>query len=414
MSLFKDFAHSVINAYKTRLVGQHRQHVTGLAEFRFLRSPFSVMACLLLIFPVLCCAADEAEQRQQLQQLAKKIQQLQTNISSSSKELETLNTQLKKSEIELSSLQKDINRINTAIGGLNTELASLSTKKTQLLEVKEQQKSTIITEINTSYRLGREQTLKLILNQEDPEKVSRALKYHHYFLKARAEKLSAYVATLHSLEEVEESIQLNREELTDTRTQLSQQQDQLVAQQQQRQHVLAALQKSVRTDEQRLEQLRLERKRLETVIQQLSESITALSLPSSAQPFHKLKGKMSWPAQGKLERQFGSPRNTRIKWDGWLISAPEGTPVKAIHHGRVIFADYLRGQGMLLIIDHGNGYMSLYAHNQVVLKETGDWVQQGETIAKVGNTGGQRETALYFEIRHNGKPSNPGIWLSGA
>lgn len=385
-----------------------------LVKFRFPGHLLCVAAWLLIFFPTLGSTADDAKQRQQLQQLAKKIQQLQTSISSSSKELETLSAQLKQSEVELASLQKDINRINGAINQLNAELTSLADEKSQLLALKTLQKTTIITEINTSYRLGREQTLKLILNQEDPEKVSRALKYHHYFLQARAEKIAAYVTTLHELAAVEETIQLNREELTNNRHELSRQQKQLVAQQQQRQHVLAALQKSVRTDEQHLEQLLLERKRLETVIQQLNESITALALPASVQPFHKLKGKMAWPAQGKLERRFGSPRNTVIKWDGWLISAAEGTPVKAIHHGRVIFADYLRGQGMLIIIDHGDGYMSLYAHNQVVLKETGDWVQQGETIAKVGNTGGQRETALYFEIRHNGKPTNPGIWLRDA
>ena len=120
---------------------------------------------------------------------------------------------------------------------------------------------------------------------------------------------------------------------------------------------------------------------------------------------------MPWPAGNKLIKKFGNAKiDGKITWEGILISAKAGTSVEAIHHGRVVFSDYLRGHGLLVIVDHGDGYMSLYAHNQSLLKETGDWVSSGETISRVGNTGGQAQAGLYFEIRHQGKPTDPIKW----
>jgi septal ring factor EnvC (AmiA/AmiB activator) len=129
------------------------------------------------------------------------------------------------------------------------------------------------------------------------------------------------------------------------------------------------------------------------------------------QPFAKLRGRLNWPSRGKLITRYGSARKVgKLKWQGVNISAPEGTEVRAISHGRVAFSDWLRGFGLLTIIDHGDGYMSLYGGNQSLFKEVGDWVEAGEAIASVGNSGGRQDSALYFEIRHNGKPSNPLKW----
>jgi septal ring factor EnvC (AmiA/AmiB activator) len=131
------------------------------------------------------------------------------------------------------------------------------------------------------------------------------------------------------------------------------------------------------------------------------------------QPFATLKGKLSWPVQGRLAGDFGQPRaGSVVKWNGVLLEAAAGTAVRAVYHGRVAFADWLPGLGLLVIIDHGGGYMSLYGHNEALLKESGDWVQPGETIAQVGDTGGQARPALYFEIRFKGEPVNPHTWIT--
>jgi septal ring factor EnvC (AmiA/AmiB activator) len=140
---------------------------------------------------------------------------------------------------------------------------------------------------------------------------------------------------------------------------------------------------------------------------------TALPISSvcSQQSFTQRKGKMLWPTQGKLLHQFGDNRQGSVTWDGLRIQADSGTPVRAIHGGRVMYADTLRGQGLLIVLDHGDGYMSLYAHNDALLREAGEWVQPGDIIARAGNSGGEKESALYFEIRKNGNPINPLPWL---
>jgi septal ring factor EnvC (AmiA/AmiB activator) len=140
------------------------------------------------------------------------------------------------------------------------------------------------------------------------------------------------------------------------------------------------------------------------------EQLVAPAETVEHRPFRALKGRMPWPAKGSLAGRFGMEKRGGLLWDGVLISAPEGREVKAVHHGRVAFADWLRGFGLLLIIDHGDGYMSLYGHNQSLFKEAGDWVEQGEPVALVGNSGGRLDTGVYFGIRYQGRPVNPKHW----
>ena len=148
------------------------------------------------------------------------------------------------------------------------------------------------------------------------------------------------------------------------------------------------------------------------LIKKLDEAITSIPTPAGSLPFAQARGKLPLPVAGRIGARFGSPRGSdaRLKWDGLLINAAEGTRVHAVHGGRVVFADWLRGSGLLLILDHGDGYLSLYGHNQSLLREVGSWVQPGDSIATVGNSGGMGEPALYFSIRHRGQPLDPAAW----
>ena len=128
--------------------------------------------------------------------------------------------------------------------------------------------------------------------------------------------------------------------------------------------------------------------------------------------FTQRKGNLMWPVQGKVINSFGQQRQGSVTWDGLRIQAQSGSDVRAIHGGRVMYADSLPGQGLLLVLDHGDGFMSLYAHNDALLHESGEWVQPGDAIARVGNSGGEKEPGLYFEIRQNGEPVNPLPWLA--
>ena len=160
--------------------------------------------------------------------------------------------------------------------------------------------------------------------------------------------------------------------------------------------------------------MRAEQDDLLKLLQAIEEEVTNISLPESYNPFHTRRGKMAWPTAGKQLHRFGSSRDgSSMNWNGVVIASAKGSPVKAIHHGRVVFSDWLRGAGLLIIVDHGGGYMSLYGHNESLLFDTGDWVKAGDTIATVGNSGGRSEAALYFEIRKNGKPTNPSAWCRG-
>ena len=158
-----------------------------------------------------------------------------------------------------------------------------------------------------------------------------------------------------------------------------------------------------------------DRKELERLLEAIEVAVVNLSLPDNYGAFKLAKGKMPWPVAGKKPKNlYGKSRNEgKMRWQGVSIPAKEGTPVSAIHHGRVVYADWFRGSGLLLIIDHGDGYMSLYAHNQTLLREVGEWVTAGTQVSTVGSSGGQNSAALYFEVRHDGKPANPGSWCRG-
>ena len=151
--------------------------------------------------------------------------------------------------------------------------------------------------------------------------------------------------------------------------------------------------------------------RLQALLDRITASIADLPTPGDTTPFVREKGKLLLPVSGRITDRFGTSRNNgKLRWNGIFIAAPRGAPVRAIHYGRVVFSDWLRGFGLLLIIDHGDGYMSLYGHNQVLYTEVGDWVTAGEIVATVGDTGGQNRAGLYFEIRYKGKPTNPQLW----
>jgi septal ring factor EnvC (AmiA/AmiB activator) len=368
----------------------------------------TAMALLLLS----TANAGEKEDRAKLEKIGKDISKLEQSIKGQSRQQDKLAGELKKIELASADLSNKISTIEKQRAVLNRELTQLETQQAELESLKSSQQQLISQEIVAAYRLGSEEPIKLLLNQEDPEKLSRTLKYYDYFLAARAEKLATYRQTNQELEATKINIASRQQSLTESRQQLAIEQQTLKENRQQREQLLASLGEQIQSAQQTLDQLRNERQRLETVLKALEQRAMQLAAPASKQPFSKQKGKLPWPVSGKLTRHFGAVRNADITWSGWLMRAAEGLYVHSIHHGRVIFSDYLRGYGLLVIIDHGEGYMSLYAHNQVLLRETGDWVKPGERIARVGNTGGQADHALYFEIRHNGKPTNPKPWLA--
>lgn len=368
---------------------------------------------LLLTFPLSAYADNEAQQRQQLNQLNKELQSLQKLLTGFKSQRSKLQTTLNQSEVSIGNIQTKIRQIQKQLSREQQQLTALQQRRSKLQTAKKSQQKHIEQQILAAFQAGQEKNLKLLLNQQQPDQITRALTYYDYFNQARTEQISSYVEIIRELDSLEPKIQTKTTSLVKARNQLQQQRDELLTTRKQRQSSLAKINSTIKTKDQQLQKIIRDRSEMERLLEAMEQTLANINIPGNFSPISKLKGKLPWPVIGKPSNRFGNRRNgTSQRWQGLSIPAREGSNVSAIHHGRVVFADWLRGSGLLVIIDHGDGYMTLYAHNQSLLKETGEWVNTGDNIATVGDSGGQASAGLYFEIRYNGKPIDPRRWCT--
>ena len=368
----------------------------------------AVFFIALLFFYGSTAHADKESRK--LDALNKQITQLQKELRESDDKRGKLNAQLRESELKAAEASKQLLALNQQIKQLNSELDKLQKRQISLREKRSGQEQLVARELEAAHRLGGDEPLRMLFNLENPDHVNRMLKYYEHMVDARKSILLDYKNTLAELKAVETSLTENRSRLETAKSGAETSSIELQTKVAERKSVLAAIHKKFDSDNSRLKSLQQEKAQLEKVIATLEQNIAGLEAPNR-QPFTRQKGKLPWPVEGRVRNYFGQRRNADLHWSGWLLGAKQSSAVNAVHYGRVVFADYLRGHGLLLIIDHGEGYLSLYAHNQILLKEIGSWVSAGETIARVGNTGGQESSALYFEIRHRGKAIDPKPWL---
>ena len=370
----------------------------------------SVLAIGLML-PLSSNSVADDKQQARLDDLKRSISKLEKRLSVQDKEKNSLQSELKKVELETSQISRNLRSLRKKVAGLEVKLASLGKQEIELQAEIAQQSGAIVDQISSAYKLGSEEPIKLLLNQEDPQKIARVLRYYGYFLEARTKKIQRYIADVDALADVVEDISKEKLSLTKSRTELERGQRKLRDRVKKRSGTLAKLKTSLVTDKKKLGGLQKERGELEEILSAVEEAVADMTLPENYQSFASRKGKLKWPLKGTVAHSFGSTRSGELRWEGWLISAKAGAAVNAVHNCRVVFSNYLRGFGLLIILDHGDGYMTLYAHNQELLKDTGDWVQSSQTLARAGDTGGLSKPALYFEIRKQGKPSDPKSWL---
>jgi septal ring factor EnvC (AmiA/AmiB activator) len=351
-------------------------------------------------------------QQQELKKLKTSISTLEKKLRNQRKEKNSLQQQLESIERNVADFTKKIRTISKKIIKTENNLSLLNNNKIDLEQRIEKQRSTIAQQIRAAYKTGNEEPVKLLLNQENPEQLSRILKYYDYVLDARSKKIDQFSADIESLKITLSKIEEQKTSLANSKKELEKDRQQLAKSISNRQATLNKVTQSLQSNTQQLNQYKKQRDELETVIETVEKAARAIGPAQDYPSFALSKGKLNWPVRGKLKASFGSKRSEYLRWQGWLISAKEGTNVQSVHHGRVVFSDYLRGFGLLVIVDHGDSYMTLYAHNKELLRETGDWVQSEEIVARAGNTGGLTQTALYFEVREQGKPVNPKMWLS--
>jgi septal ring factor EnvC (AmiA/AmiB activator) len=312
---------------------------------------------------------------------------------------------------EIARLAAGIRRTERRQVEVRREIENLAERMRGLRENMEAHKERVAELAYSMYVMGRPSRLKLFLNQRDPSVVSRMLGYHEYIVAARArtiERINGWAAELAELSAEQETRQRELEELA---AGYRSEQEALQARREERGSALAALNERIAASESELARLKENESRLQGVIQEIEEYLSSQrSHGISEGAFRAMKGKLRLPVSAPVSARFGDTRSTGVKWDGLMLRPPGGADVEAIFEGRVVFADWLRGFGLLLIIDHGDGFMSLYSHNDVLFKGVGDWVDTREVIAAVGNSGGLDRPGLYFEIRNNGEPQDPLSW----
>ena len=356
-------------------------------------------------------ASGDEDKTAKLQQLRQQIQELQKSLGAARDQQAELRQSLRRSETEIGRISRVLKDLRTQLRRQTRALEDLEARREEERRSLGAQRDAIARQMVASYAMGRQGQLKIVLNQQDPAAIARTLTYYDYFIKARAERIAAIDHTLTELTQTEKDISAETERLDRLR---ADQADRLSALQQTRRtraEVLAKLEADIRTKQQRLDQLLKDEARLARLVERLREALSDIPPDAIGVPFSQLKGRLAWPVDGRLGARFGETRKPgTMKWQGVMLQAEQGREVHAIYHGRVAFADWLRGFGLLIIIDHGDGFMSLYGHNESLYKSPGDWVEGGELIATVGDSGGRAEPGLYFEIRHNGRPTDPARW----
>jgi len=398
----------------------------------------------LLAGAVLFWAPAGAEPAKELKAVQQQIAQKQQDIRQQQQDIKSLHRQLKADEQAISQLARRLNGTQQQLQQIREELSELNRQSQSLTRALQQQEALLAGQLAQAYRFGHHDTLKLLLNQQDPTSMARALDYYGYLNQARLAVIAETQQTQQALERNRQQTRRASERLTALVKGQEQDHSALAEKFSQRETTLGALKHSLQEDQQQLGRLQQAEKKMQQQIEAARRKLEAerqrkraealararakakakgeseaaaqakeeARLASNAHKgLGKLRGQLPWPVQGRLLRQFGSPRTGQVTWKGILIGAAEGTPVKAIAAGDVVYADWLEGFGNVLVIDHGHGYLSLYGSNQALLKMAGDSIQAGDTIALVGRSGGQDSAGLYFEIRQQGQPVNPSRWL---
>ncbi len=347
----------------------------------------------------------------QLQELQTQIKDKQEALAQKIKTAEGLQGQLRQAELEISRLTKASIISERELAQNRSQQKALEKQKSQLTQQKNQQTQLLSNQVRAAFMAGDHDYTKMLLSQENAGRFERMLVYYDYLNQARQTQIERFSALLAKLADVDLAL---AEKLSEIETLIQQQRQQTAALQQQqaaRETTLAQIQATIDDEAAQIEQLQINEQQL---AQAISEAISRSTARQDIQllGLTNVKGQLQKPVDGRYRRLFGKRRQGQVRWKGVIFESGSGQPVAAIHQGKVLYADWLKGLGLVTVIDHGDGFMSLYGHNQALLRQAGDIVDAGETIALVGQSGGQSRPGLYFELRHKGQAINPSNWLN--
>jgi septal ring factor EnvC (AmiA/AmiB activator) len=357
-------------------------------------------------------AAAGDDPQAELEGVRKRIRELDRRLNRTRMKHDRLATRLRETELAVSRVSAELARLDEQSDTYRKRLAGLEKQRLVMAENMTGLRTSLARYVRAAYATGRQDQFKLLLNQENPATLSRALTYYAYFNRERSQRIRALATDLQELADIKESISRDNAGIAALRERKTATRRRLDEQRRRRREVVAQLTSELGTQASRLERLRQDEQKLAELVAGLAGELADIPPAEVRQtPFRTLKGKLPWPSTGSIRYRFGTPRaDGDLSWKGVLVSARPGTPVHSVSHGRVAFADWLRGFGLLMIIEHGDGYMSLYGHSETLFKDVGDWVDAGERIGTVGDSGGRETSGLYFEIRHLGTPVDPVRW----
>ncbi|MEM7101258.1 MAG: peptidoglycan DD-metalloendopeptidase family protein [Pseudomonadota bacterium] len=369
-----------------------------------------VLCCLVISFGSTARAQDRTDAAAaQLKETLDRLNALNEWFSESEAKRNRWLVEIKSSDAKVSSLSLAVGKVRNEILATQDELEQVSADN-EALQVRRRAQAKLVGEhVAAAYRLSGQDFLKQLLNQESPDKFERMIKYHQIFSQSRLDLLDEYKGTLTELEQSNKALQTKESQLQAEQQTLEAEQENLEGQRAERNQLISQLDAQVETRQEEYRRLEADRARLETLLAELRRRASQLRDSN----FQAAKGSLPMPVRGSIRHAFGSNRaDGRMRWHGIDIRANLGEPVRAVFAGRVVFSDWLRGFGLLTIVDHGSNYLTLYGHADALLKSEGDVVESGETIATAGNSGGRNETGIYFEVRHKGETVDPILWVS--
>lgn len=315
-------------------------------------------------------------------------------------------------DLALAEVARAVQTLDDQLATQRSQLDTLNQRRAQLESALQSQREALAALLRSAYATGHGEELKLLLQQDDIAAIARVLAYHRYFQRTRIERIEQVRSDLQQLATVQESIRSATQELAATRAARQAEGDKLQAERAERAQLVTGIDAQLKDQAARIAALGKDESALNELLEKLRDVFADIPRQLSAnESFAAARGRLAWPLAGKLVSAFGSPDDSGRRSSGVLLAAREGSAVHAISHGRIAFADWLRGYGLMIIIDHGDGYLSLYGGNETLLKGVGDWVDGGDTIATSGASGGRKTPGLYFELRVKGQPVDPRGWI---
>jgi septal ring factor EnvC (AmiA/AmiB activator) len=354
--------------------------------------------------------AEKAGTEADLAKVRRDIAELQQAIRTSTTQRDALAARLRDAELSIAGARRKLDDIRAERVASERQREQLEREKVRSEQTLQGEREALAGQLRAAYVIGREEQVKLLLNQQEPARLGRMFVYYSYFGRSRAEKIATISAELAQLAELGSALDEQTRQLAEIEERARAELAALQNGRRDRNRVLGEFDRKLKSRVASLAKLKREENTLEKLLEDLRRVVSDFPIHSE-EPFEKLKGRLTWPLNGRLVADFGQRRAGGVSWNGVLLAAERGAKVRAVYFGRVIYADWLPGMGLLTIVEHSGGYLSLYGHNEQLFKSVGDWVAPGDVIAAAGDSGGRERTELYFEIRKGARPLNPHQWI---